>query len=280
MKFPNRKSGFQYSTSSSFKARSSSGWQKNDEDFALEMQPDVTNQSEEKNKKNNITKVTESLPLSQNQNQNQKKASINKNKGVLSYFLLPFQYIWKAFYLIFISWIRLDAIICTWFYIGKIPIMSGTLGSLAAYPVYYLVLYYVSSTEAQILCLYYIVLALSIIGLIAIWHYQRRRIIFHDHHSIVIDEVIGQLLTIAIALPSLYQLADMDLDGNFDLNNKDFIFLVAFVAFRFFDIRKPLGIMTIQIHMRNALGVILDDVMAAAYASLTIIGGVLILQLF
>lgn len=279
MKFPNRKSGFQYSTSSSFKAKSSSSWQRNDEDFALEMQSDFA-QNEEENKKNNSAKAIKSIPLSQNQNQNQKKGPINKKKGVLSYFLLPLKYMWKAFYLIFISWIRLDTIICTWFYIGKIPIISGTLGSLAAYPVYYLVLYYVSSTEMQILCLYYIVLALSVIGLIAIWHYQKRRIIFHDHHSIVIDEVIGQLLTIAIALPSLYQLAGMDLDGNFDLNDKDFIFMVAFIAFRFFDIRKPLGIMTIQIHMRNALGVILDDVMAAAYASLTIIGGVLMLQLF
>jgi phosphatidylglycerophosphatase A len=42
---------------------------------------------------------------------------------------------------------------------------------------------------------------------------------------------------------------------------------IAFTFFRIFDIIKPLGINRIQ-HVKSGLGVMIDDVLAAAYAAI------------
>ena len=77
-----------------------------------------------------------------------------------------------------------------------------------------------------------------------------RRLKAHDHPGIVFDEIAGVLLA-ALALPekSLLWLA------------------LLFVFFRIFDIAKPWPIRDVDHRLGGGLGIMLDDVMAAAYAA-------------
>ena len=47
---------------------------------------------------------------------------------------------------------------------------------------------------------------------------------------------------------------------------------LAFILFRIFDILKPWPINQVDSKLKNALGVILDDVIAALYAGIIIVG--------
>ena len=70
-----------------------------------------------------------------------------------------------------------------------------------------------------------------------------------DPGWVVIDEVSGQWLTLAVVPP-------------------DFIlYAVGFFLFRIFDIFKPWPIRTLEQKVPGALGVMIDDVAAAVYAA-------------
>jgi len=49
------------------------------------------------------------------------------------------------------------------------------------------------------------------------------------------------------------------------------LFFLAFFLFRFFDILKPFPINIIDKKMKNGLGVVLDDIIAGIYTSITIL---------
>jgi len=70
-----------------------------------------------------------------------------------------------------------------------------------------------------------------------------------DHQRVVIDEVAGMWLAM-VGVP---------ITGT--------SLLVGLVLFRFFDIRKPLGIRRLE-QLPGGLGVMLDDVLAGLYANL------------
>ncbi|MBE8191731.1 MAG: phosphatidylglycerophosphatase A [Alphaproteobacteria bacterium] len=75
-----------------------------------------------------------------------------------------------------------------------------------------------------------------------------------DPSAIVIDEVVGQWLTLAIIaafMPITYQ-----------------ELLAAFILFRFFDIVKPFPIGWIDSNIKGARGVMLDDIVAGIMAGL------------
>ena len=71
-----------------------------------------------------------------------------------------------------------------------------------------------------------------------------------DPGSIVWDEMVGFWLTVAV-LPVTWAW-----------------WLAGFVAFRFFDILKPWPIRTLEKRVAGGLGIMLDDVLAGAYAML------------
>ncbi|MCG8693671.1 MAG: phosphatidylglycerophosphatase A [Minwuiales bacterium] len=70
-----------------------------------------------------------------------------------------------------------------------------------------------------------------------------------DPQTVVVDEVVGQWLTLAVVLPDIK------------------LFVAGFVLFRLFDIVKPWPIRTIERRTPGAFGVMLDDVLAAVYAA-------------
>jgi phosphatidylglycerophosphatase A len=50
-----------------------------------------------------------------------------------------------------------------------------------------------------------------------------------------------------------------------------FMYVCGFILFRFFDILKPFHIGWVDKNVKGALGVMLDDIMAAIYASAALI---------
>ncbi len=159
-------------------------------------------------------------------------------------------------------------IIATWFYVGKIPVMPGTFGSAAAYPLYYFAVMSSATLMEVKVTMLVIIAVLCIIGYFAIRKFHTETNMF-DHKSIVIDEVIGQLLVFAIAYEWIGAVA-----GRFaDINSVSptvqtiYIFIFGFIPFRYFDIRKPFFIWSIDRYWKNAVGVILDDVLAGIYAA-------------
>lgn len=167
------------------------------------------------------------------------------------------------------------SIISTWFYIGKLP-APGTFGSIAAYPIfYYILMHSPSSSNAQDKLLLTI-LVLFIIGLIAVKKFQKTTNTY-DHSYIVIDEVIGQLLTLYISLNWLSHLSHLI---PLNISEKNLIFLIALATFRYFDIKKPLIIDYVNRKYKGAFGVIFDDILAAIFASVSIYVVYLVANLF
>jgi phosphatidylglycerophosphatase A len=133
----------------------------------------------------------------------------------------------------------------TWGGSGYAPVASGTFGTLAAIP-FYLVL-------AQ-LPLHLYLLTLTAFFFLACWVSGRAEVIFGEQDSgkIVIDEVVGYLVTMA-AIP---------LDWRY--------VVVGFFLFRFFDIVKPPPARWFDRQLKNGYGVVLDDVAAGVYAWLVL----------
>ena len=88
-----------------------------------------------------------------------------------------------------------------------------------------------------------------------------RRLGVHDHGGIVFDEIVAMLLVLCVTprTPGWT--------------------LVAFLAFRVFDVAKPWPIREADHRIPGGLGIMLDDVLAAVYAAL-VVRGVLLLPLF
>ena len=126
---------------------------------------------------------------------------------------------------------------------GASPWAPGTMGTLAAVPLYFLM--------AQLPLPYYLlVLLLSFV--LGCWLCGRTSsdLGVHDHGGIVWDEFVGYWLTM-LALPVSLGWA-----------------LAGFVLFRFFDIIKPWPIGWVDKRVHGGLGIMLDDVLAAVYAAL------------
>ncbi len=129
----------------------------------------------------------------------------------------------------------------TWFGCGYVPRAPGTAGTLGAIPLYLLLR---ASGSVTILA---VAGALAILGVLA-----SSRIVREtgkkDPQIIVIDEVVGVLVTLAAAPPTWPAL------------------VVGFVAFRIFDMWKPWPARTAE-RLPEGWGVVADDVVAGAYGA-------------
>lgn len=81
-----------------------------------------------------------------------------------------------------------------------------------------------------------------------------RRLGVHDHSAIVWDEIVGYL-ALMLVLPAGWPWA-----------------LAGFVVFRFFDIVKPWPIRQLDHGVGGGLGIMLDDIMAAAWGAVVLLG--------
>jgi len=138
---------------------------------------------------------------------------------------------------------RLSEIICTIFYIGKIPLAPGTFGSLAAFLCWFFIKPYISDPLFLLItgALFFIGIACSEI----IVSTDNKK----DPQYIVIDEWVGMWI-------SLYLVPHEIIWG-----------LVSFFFFRLFDIFKP-GPIQVMDDMDDSIGVMMDDVVAGILACL------------
>jgi len=125
---------------------------------------------------------------------------------------------------------------------GLLPVAPGTFASLFTAVAFWLV------SPVPLLPLLAVIVVLTVGG-IWICGESSRRLGVHDHGGIVLDEVIGMLLTLTVV-------------GD---HRRWIIF--AFFAFRVFDVWKPWPVSFADRRVTGGLGIVLDDVLAAAYAA-------------
>jgi phosphatidylglycerophosphatase A len=91
-----------------------------------------------------------------------------------------------------------------------------------------------------------------------------------DPKEVVIDEVVGQLLTLTLSAYSIVMLKHSKLATliSNELIYLIFIFLLPFCLFRFFDIIKPWPIKWFDKNIKGSIGIMLDDIIAALFAVL------------
>ncbi|HLW11136.1 MAG TPA: phosphatidylglycerophosphatase A [Casimicrobiaceae bacterium] len=129
---------------------------------------------------------------------------------------------------------------------GLSPVAPGTAGTLVALPIAWALGAY-AGTPGWLATIG----AVTIIGLWAA-HVTSRDLGVADHGSIVIDEIAAFLFVLFFAGPDLVRQG------------------IAFVVFRFFDIVKPPPIRQLDRAMKNAVGVMVDDFLAAGYTLLVL----------
>lgn len=165
--------------------------------------------------------------------------------------------------------------------VGKAPFAPGTCGSAATFLLLVPIVFFSNITlefcndffpwiadySYYITSLYCILFAvvLYIVGIWATTIYMDATG-KHDPKEVVIDEVVGQLITIALAFPALIMLTQDMLVYQFWIVSSGLFFL--FLLFRFFDIVKPWLVGWADQKVEGALGVMLDDVFAGIFAGI------------
>ena len=135
-------------------------------------------------------------------------------------------------------------LIATFFYVGYFPYAPGTLGTLAAVPLYYIV----SGLP------YYLYIAFTVLFIIlSVWASGIAEGIFgeKDPGRIVADEVCGYLVTMILVPLTLTNV------------------VIGFFLFRLFDIVKPPPSRQSE-GLKGGLGVVMDDVIAGVYANIAL----------
>ncbi|MDJ0893486.1 MAG: phosphatidylglycerophosphatase A [Gammaproteobacteria bacterium] len=126
---------------------------------------------------------------------------------------------------------------------GLAPVAPGTMGSIVGLLIY-LALFPLTPAAY--------VLTVTAITVAGIWicGIAARDLGVHDHPSIVWDEIAGYLIAMVGAPPGWQWM------------------ILGFLLFRLFDIWKPWPIRPIDRRVAGGLGIMLDDVIAAAFAAL------------
>lgn len=129
---------------------------------------------------------------------------------------------------------------------GLAPKFPGTVGTLVALP-----LWWALSNFDPVW--YLITVGFGFI--LGIWVCGRAsaQLGQHDHTGIVIDEIVGYLLALAVVPFTLWGA------------------VFSFVIFRMFDILKPWPISWLDRHVPGGLGIMLDDLVAGIFTALVVI---------
>jgi phosphatidylglycerophosphatase A len=132
--------------------------------------------------------------------------------------------------------------LATWFGCGLVPKAPGTVGTLGALPLYFLV-----APGGPIL----ILIAALAATLVGIWAAGRvaRRLATHDPQIVCIDEVAGVLITLAAAPRTTAGV------------------IAGVVVFRALDMLKPWPARWAERRLPGGSGVVLDDVFAGLWGA-------------
>jgi phosphatidylglycerophosphatase A len=139
----------------------------------------------------------------------------------------------------------LAVFIASFGYVGFFPIAPGTAGSLAALALFAFIRWIgVSTIELS---------AIVAVFAIGVWaaHGTERALGRKDPGIVVIDEVLGMLITLALLPLSLLGIA------------------LGFLLFRVLDVIKPFPAAQVE-HLHGGLGIMADDAVAGLYAHLAL----------
>ena len=94
-----------------------------------------------------------------------------------------------------------------------------------------------------------------------------------DPKEVVIDEFVGQLIALALCIPStklfIDEIASSHLTQMHLQNIAYALAFLPFILFRLFDILKPWPVGYVDKNLKGYLGIMVDDVLAAMLASMT-----------
>lgn len=141
----------------------------------------------------------------------------------------------------------LSVMFLSWFFTGKAPKAPGTVGSLATIPFIYLLHYLGINIYALI-----VLIVILYIAAVFVTENIQKKFHLHDPQWIVIDEVIGMLITWAFVMSVEFP----------------HLFLV-FGLFRIFDIVKIWPASYFDKHP-HGMGTITDDVVSGIYAGVVV----------
>jgi phosphatidylglycerophosphatase A len=147
---------------------------------------------------------------------------------------------------------RLGVFVATCAHVGYAPVAPGTVGSLIALVLYYLIRRQ-QSTAIELG-------AIAVIVVIGLWSATEAEHHFGgiDPGPVVIDEVVGMLMTLALHPVNIWGA------------------IVGFLIFRVLDIVKPWPARRLEL-LPGGFGVVLDDMMAGVYGNLIVWGLVTLL---
>tara|TARA_B100001123_G_C15237359_1_gene997696 strand:+ start:399 stop:884 length:486 start_codon:yes stop_codon:yes gene_type:complete len=143
----------------------------------------------------------------------------------------------------------------TFFMVGKIKKAPGTVASLITCLLFILLI-----NTFNITFIFLITISIFIYSFIAI-NNSFNEFKSDDPQEIVIDEVVGQMLTL-LAIPVYETLYPLPLI---------YYCIGSFLLFRLFDIWKPYPINYIDNNVKGSWGIMLDDIVASVYSILILI---------
>jgi phosphatidylglycerophosphatase A len=144
---------------------------------------------------------------------------------------------------------KLFMFIATGAYSGYLPKVPGTWGSMVG------VLLWLGLRNLAVGPYAAVVAVLFVVGTLAAGAAEKI-VDFGDPGLVVIDEIVGQLIVLAM------------------VPHKPACVFAGFILFRFFDILKPFPIGWIDQHIHGGLGIMIDDIGAAVYALIVLQIGV------
>ena len=148
-----------------------------------------------------------------------------------------------------------NLLVLTFCKVGKIKYAPGTIASLITCLLFLLLINFFNISVLLLITL--IIFCYSFIAI----NNSFDEFETEDPQEIVIDEVVGQMLTL-LAIPiyeTLYPLP------------KIYYCVGAFLLFRLFDVWKPYPISYVDKNIKGSLGIMLDDIVASVYSIIILI---------
>lgn len=150
---------------------------------------------------------------------------------------------------------KIARFLASYFGLGYSRKAPGTIGSLGTLPVAFIVAYFFGTAG--------VLLAALIAFMIGVW--ATHEVISNqeekDPSMVVIDEFAGQMLTFTFVASLLYHNL-----------NAWLVYVIGFALFRLFDIVKLGPVKWADTKLKNAWGVMLDDIFAGIFASAFLLG--------
>jgi len=152
-----------------------------------------------------------------------------------------------------------NTLFVTMFGVGKINKIPGTFGSLITIIILYIFFHILNISSNIIFLILTLILVYSFFAVSL--HIKNNT--NKDPQEIVIDEFIGQSIPIY-----LYEISHGSERSSDEII---FFYIISFILFRFFDIKKPFPVSYFDKNYKNSFGVIMDDICAGFYVVLSLI---------